>query len=161
LKNVPHAGRGACSRSAIQAELVAAADGLRLLALTLEQLRHRYGVLAGVGDTDLMALGALAAYGPMSSAELSRRLAITPSSVTALVDRLESAELVARHDDPTDRRRRHLRLTAAGEKAIRKARSWSLDALSAIEPDHLPAIVEALDDLANALEKHHTQTGAQ
>lgn len=159
LNDVPHGRRGAHSTAAIEAELVAAADGLRVLALTLEQLRHRYVVLLGIGDTDLMALGALAAYGPLSSAELARRLAVTPSSITALVDRLESAKLVARRDDPADRRRRHLLLTAAGEEAIRKARSWSLDALSAIEPQQLPAIVEALDELASALE-HHIESGA-
>jgi DNA-binding MarR family transcriptional regulator len=126
LKDVPHGRQGARSTPAIEAELTAAAGGLRLLALTLEQLRHRYVLL--VGDTDLMALGALAAYGPLSSADLSRRLAVTPSSVTTLVDRLESAQLVVRRDDPVDRRRRHLIPTAAGEKAIRKARSWSIDA---------------------------------
>jgi DNA-binding MarR family transcriptional regulator len=160
LKDMPHRPEGAHSTSSIGAELAAVADGLRRLALTLEQRRHRYVALVGVGDTDLMALGALAAYGPLSSAELSRLLAVTPSSVTTLVDRLESAQLVARRGDPADRRRRHILLTAAGEKAIGKARSWSLDALSAIEPEQLPAIVEALAELASVLEKHQDETGA-
>ena len=49
----------------------ATADGLRHLLLAFEQLRHRYGALAGVGDTDLMALGNLAVHCPMGPAELA------------------------------------------------------------------------------------------
>ncbi|NVN53283.1 MarR family transcriptional regulator [Mycolicibacterium hippocampi] len=57
----------------------------------------------GIGRSDLRALNMLE-NGPLSAAALADRLALTRGSVTALVDRLESAELVARQPDPQDRR---------------------------------------------------------
>ena len=140
--------------AAAPGELVAVADGLRRLTLTLEQLRHRYGELAGVGYTDVMALGNLYADGPLSAADLSTRLGITRSSVTALVDRLEEAALVERQSDPDDRRRLRLTLTDQGRAAVHRARGWSLEALGGIEPDRLPTIAQALEQLAEALSRH-------
>jgi len=137
-------------------ELVAVADGLRRLTLTLEQLRHSYGELAGVGYTDVVALGNLHADGPLGAAELATRLGITRSSVTALVDRLERAGLVERRADPGDRRRLRITLTDAGGEAVRRARGWSLEALGGIEPDRLPTMAQALEQLADALGRHHT-----
>ena len=135
-------------------ELVAVADGLRRLTLTLEQLRHRYGELAGVGYTDVMALGNLYADGPLSAADLATRLGITRSSVTALVDRLEDAGLVERQSDPDDRRRLRLTLTTQGRAAVQRARGWSLEALRGIEQDRLPTIAQALEQLSEALSRH-------
>jgi len=133
----------------------AAADGLRRLVLTLEQLRHRYGELAGVGETDLMALGNLAARGPMGAAELATRLGVSRSSVTALIDRLEAADLVARHPDPTDRRRLRLVVTGHGEDVIGKIRSFSLEMLRDIDAEHLPVIAQGLDEVTAALDRQN------
>jgi DNA-binding MarR family transcriptional regulator len=144
----------------VDAEIQAAADGLRHLLLTVERLRHRYGALAGVGGTDLMALGNLQAHGPMSAAELARRLGITRSSVTALVDRLEDVGLVARHPDTEDRRRLRLVITKQGENAVRKARELTVDALQHVQPNHLPTMARALEEIAMALDRHTESTVA-
>ena len=138
----------------------AAADGLRRLVLTMEQVRHHLGSIAGVGDTDLMAIGNLDTHGPMSAGELSNRLGISRSSVTALVDRLEEAKLVTRQPDPDDRRRLSLVITGAGQAALAKVRSYSLLALESIDPDRLPALVEALDELVVALDRQHAGMAA-
>jgi DNA-binding MarR family transcriptional regulator len=122
--------------------------------LTVEQLRHLYGALAGVGDTDVMALGNLIADGPMSAAELARRLGITRSSVTTLVDRLEHAELVARHPDSRDRRRVRLVVTERGELAALKVRALTREALRRVPSERLPAVARALDEIADALDQH-------
>jgi len=135
----------------------AAADGLRRLVLTIEQLRHRYGALAGVGGTDLMALGNLVAHGPMGAADLATRLGVTRSSVTALVDRLEGADLVARHGDPRDRRRLRLVITDRGEDVVARVRSHSLDALRAIDAERLPTIARALEELATVLDRQNAE----
>lgn len=153
-KSSARAARGPRTRAGADAEVQAAADGLRRLVLTIEQLRHQYGALAGVGDTDLMALGNLAAHGPMGAAELAGRLGVTRSSVTALVDRLEAADLVARHGDPTDRRRLRLVVTGHGEDVIEKVRSYSLEMLRDIDAERLPVITQALDEVAAALDRH-------
>jgi DNA-binding MarR family transcriptional regulator len=138
----------------------AAADGLRHLLLTIEQVRPRYGALAGVGGTGLMALGNLVAHGPMSAAELARRLGITRSSVTALVDRLEAAQLVARHPDTQDRRQLRLVVTERGEKAARNARTLTLDALQRVPPERLVTVARALEELAAALDQQLDSTTA-
>ena len=53
-----------------------------------------------------------------SQLEVGRRLSIDPSDMTAVVDCLESLGYVARTVDPTDRRRRCLRLSAAGSRFL-------------------------------------------
>ncbi len=136
-------------------DLEAVADGLRRLTLTLEQVRHRYGELAGVGYTDVMALGNLYGDGPLGAATLATRLGITRSSVTALIDRLERAGLVERQPDPGDRRRLRVALTDRGLRAAQRARGWSLEALGGIEPDQLPTMALALEQLAEVLARHH------
>ncbi len=55
---------------------------------------------------------------PMGPAQLSRRLGITTASSTVLVDRLEHAGHVTRHDDPNDRRRKVVAPTAQGAQAV-------------------------------------------
>lgn len=57
----------------------------------------------GVGRSDLRALNMLE-NGPLSAAVLADRLGLTRGSVTALIDRLEAAELVTRQLTPHDRR---------------------------------------------------------
>ena len=52
--------------------------------------------------------------GPMSSAELSRKLYVTPSNMTGVVDRLEKKALVSRIRDPGDRRIVKITPTEAG-----------------------------------------------
>ncbi|OAN32491.1 MarR family winged helix-turn-helix transcriptional regulator [Mycolicibacterium iranicum] len=58
----------------------------------------------GIGRSDLRALNALE-HGPRSAADLAQRLGLTRGSVTALIDRLEAADLVSRRPAPADRRK--------------------------------------------------------
>jgi DNA-binding MarR family transcriptional regulator len=50
----------------------------------------------------------------LKMSELSRRLMVSGGNVTGLTDQLESEGLVARSDDPEDRRAYTVKLTAAG-----------------------------------------------
>ncbi|MFI6347449.1 MarR family winged helix-turn-helix transcriptional regulator [Streptomyces sp. NPDC050560] len=52
--------------------------------------------------------------GPMTMRELAERMSCEPSNATFVVDRLEKEGLVERRPHPTDRRARHLVLTAEG-----------------------------------------------
>jgi DNA-binding MarR family transcriptional regulator len=149
------------SHAETQTDLEAAAEGLRRLVLAAAQLRHRYSELVGVGETDLMALGNLATAGAMSPAELANRLGVTRSSVTALVDRLEQAGLVSRQNDPHDRRRLRLVVTADGDQVLRKTRARSLDALRIIDEEQLSAVARALAEVADALETDAARHGDQ
>ncbi|MBX3099352.1 MAG: winged helix-turn-helix transcriptional regulator [Salinibacterium sp.] len=57
-----------------------------------------------VNPTDLAAMEHLISSGPLGPSELARRLKITPSAVTAAVDRLEELGHATRVVNPADRR---------------------------------------------------------
>jgi DNA-binding MarR family transcriptional regulator len=65
-----------------------------------------------------MAVLAAVDEGPTTQLELSRRLDLDPSDVTATVDDLESAGFVARQTDAADRRRKIVALTRSGRREI-------------------------------------------
>jgi long-chain acyl-CoA synthetase len=59
--------------------------------------------------------------GDEAAVGLAERMAVTPPSITALVDGLVKRSFVDRVPDPTDRRRLPLHLTEAGAEALRVA----------------------------------------
>jgi len=69
-----------------------------------------------VGRSDLAVLEMLLHKGPQLVNEIGRRVELTSGAITTAVDRLESRGLVTREADPSDRRARIVRLTAAGEE---------------------------------------------
>src|SRR6476469_757118 len=79
--------------------------------------------IAGLGmcTSDFGALELLLHNGPQPVNALGRTLLLTSGSMTAAVDRLERRGLVARRDDPSDRRARIVCLTPAGRSLIRNA----------------------------------------
>ncbi|MCP2341402.1 MarR family winged helix-turn-helix transcriptional regulator [Actinomadura rupiterrae] len=52
--------------------------------------------------------------GPMTMRELAERMSCEPSNATFVIDKLEKQGLVERRAHPTDRRAKHLFLTAEG-----------------------------------------------
>ena len=98
--------------AAIAAQVVVAVFGLAA--------RLRTAVTRELQDLDLTdaladALWALdPADGPLPRRELAQRLHCDPSNVTFLADRLAERGLLARVEDPADRRVRALALTDAG-----------------------------------------------
>ena len=73
--------------------------------------RHQASVLDHLDEIDPMTLNGLA-----------RHIGVTPATMSLTVDRLERKGYVARVRDAADRRRVHLRLTAAGVR-VREASS--------------------------------------
>jgi len=71
--------------------------------------------------------------------ELSRRLMVTNSNISPLVERLVAEGLVERTPAPDDRRVQHLRLTPAGKAA-----------LAAMIPPHNACITRSMDGLDRA-----------
>jgi DNA-binding MarR family transcriptional regulator len=64
----------------------------------------------GLNTSDLECLDLIYLRGHASAGDLARATGLTSGAVTALVDRLERAGYVERIDDPTDRRRREVRI---------------------------------------------------
>ena len=73
----------------------------------------------------------------LTQIELSRQLLTHRSNITGLVDRLEQRGLVARHDEPGDRRSYRVVLSPAGGKLV-----------AAILPDYHGGIEEVLASLS-------------
>jgi MarR family 2-MHQ and catechol resistance regulon transcriptional repressor len=74
-----------------------------------------------MGQSDFGVLEALLHRGPLSVKELGAKVLLTSGSMTAAVDRLADRGLVARRDDPQDRRSRIVHLTDAGRELIERA----------------------------------------
>ena len=62
----------------------------------------------------------LAERGPCSQRDLAELLGVTPRTITALVDGLESTGFVTRESDPRDRRTRHVTMTEQGRSTTRR-----------------------------------------
>lgn len=73
---------------------------------------------AGLCASDFGVLEALLHKGPLPVNVLGRKVLLTSGSITTAVDRLARRGLVARHDDPDDRRVRRVSLTDEGRALI-------------------------------------------
>jgi long-chain acyl-CoA synthetase len=93
--------------------------GGRIIARLSKQLELALDEV-GMSLPQYRLLGWLEA-GAEASAKLAERMAITPPSITALVDGLVKRGYVDRQTDPTDRRRLPLHLTADGLAALHAA----------------------------------------
>lgn len=76
----------------------------------------RTGRKFGVSGAQNLVLRNLKSYGPLSSAELSRKMFVTPANMTGIIDRLEAKDLVYRQRKPSDRRVVLITMTEAGQK---------------------------------------------
>jgi len=92
-------------------------SSLRDLLLAGERFRHLIATNLRMGVTDAVALNCLGARGPMSAGELAEALSLTPGTITALLDRLESGGLARRSPAAEDRRRVVVVLTERGHAA--------------------------------------------
>ena len=81
---------------------------------------HAIAERFGLHRTDLECLDLIYLGGKASAGELARATGLTSAAMTALIDRLEAAGYVAREGDPTDRRRRYIRIRADAIKPIQK-----------------------------------------
>lgn len=66
------------------------------------------------GRADFAVLAALEEFGPLSQAELGRRLGLDRNDVNVVINRLQQAGLVDRQANPADRRRNTITINPAG-----------------------------------------------
>ncbi len=104
---------------------------LSAAALVGDRLVNEALATEGVRKYHFRVLVALSDDGPLSQAELGRRLAIDRSDVAAIAAELEQRELLARTRDDRDRRRNVVTITPAGEAALAR-----MDEAIAASADH-------------------------
>jgi MarR family 2-MHQ and catechol resistance regulon transcriptional repressor len=88
-------------------------------------------------------LEALLHLGPLSQAEIAKKILKSTGNITMVIDNLEKRGLVKRERDPEDRRYYSITLTPAGKKLI-----------SSLFPRHAAGIVKGM----NALSKSEQET---
>ena len=107
-------------------------------ALVGDRLVNEALATEGVRKYHFRVLVALSDDGPLSQADLGRRLSIDRSDMAAVVAELELRELVVRTRDDRDRRRNVVTVTAGGEEALAR-----MDAAIAAAQDELLAPLSA------------------
>lgn len=130
---------------------VEVANGLRPTLLHLNRrLRKEIGPL-GITGGQASLLWTIRSKPGLGVRELAELEGVSPPAMTAYVDRLEAAGLVARTRSQRDRRRVELALTEEGVRVLRSARTrrtaWLAARLRRLEPDELAAIEDALPAL--------------
>lgn len=123
----------------------------RFLARTSAEALTGHGLSEGEGNV----LAALRRAGPpyaLTPTELYRSLLLSSGAMTNRVDRLQERGLVAREDDPADRRRVLVRLTDEGRELIDAAMDAHVGALEAALTEALPA-QEQRDELVGLLRR--------
>jgi len=133
------------------------AGELRLLVGRLSRglRRHDDG---GLTPSQRSALVSVDRLGPLRLGDLASVEAVSPPTLTRIVQRLEDQELVTRLPDPRDARAAQIEITRAGRRrltAMRAERSRALaaaiDGLPRRDRDALEAVLPALHDVVDAL----------
>ncbi|MEJ8278148.1 MarR family transcriptional regulator [Pseudonocardia spirodelae] len=92
---------------------------LRDVIAATEAYRDAAADVLGVGVSGVSALEELVTRGPRTPSAIARRLGLSSSSVTAVIDQLESAGLVERVDNPADRRSTLVTLAPGAQDRVR------------------------------------------
>jgi DNA-binding MarR family transcriptional regulator len=124
---------------------------LRAHAATARQLSAELQSEHGLSLNDYEALELLArADGRrLKRVDLARRLVLTPSGVTRLLEGLEEAGLVARASCPEDLRVAYAQLTDAGAERLEAASCGHVGSIRAVLEEHLSD--EQIEELAELL----------
>jgi DNA-binding MarR family transcriptional regulator len=93
--------------------------GLHSLFLGSERYRRTLAEALNVGDAEIVVMGHLYNFGPLTPREIADRLGFSTGSTTAVLDRTERVGYASRKPNPSDRRSRLIVLTPGGRHAMR------------------------------------------
>jgi DNA-binding MarR family transcriptional regulator len=121
------------------------------LLLVAHSFRQDLAAALQLAVSDTFALSHLAVAHTLSAGELAHRAGLAPSSVTALLDRMERAGLVRRTVQPADRRSQQISLTDRGRQVLVVSGRWLAAGLGAVPAEELPALARQLRTVAAAM----------
>lgn len=137
---------------------VGVADVVAAFAALRRQHQRVIDALAsdhGIAATDVRAIVHLADRGTLTPKAVGAFLGLTQGSMTALVDRIERADLVRRVPHPTDRRSLLLEITDEGERVAARTRSIYEDAFgTALGRDDVARVHGTFTRVTDALKNH-------
>lgn len=125
---------------------------VRAVYLDSQKMSKRYGLT----EPQSAVLRNLYNNGPMSSADLSRTLFVTPSNITGIIDRLEKKRFVERNKKKDDRRVALITLTESGQELSRTLPDPIMKKLIAeladLELDHVQLLAMAMNQILNLID---------
>lgn len=131
-------------------------DGLRRIVRAIELYSQEVYKTFGLTGPQLWALKTLNRRGPLVLTELARALAVQPSTLSVLMDRLEKRGFVRRVRPRADRRFVEIALTPQGAalaaRAPAPAQGRLLHGLRALSPRELHGIRGSVDRLVQMME---------
>jgi DNA-binding MarR family transcriptional regulator len=114
----------------------------------------------GVSGPQIWALRTIDEGSVVSMGELAQRMHLHMSTISGIIDRLESGRLVTRERSSADARVMELRLTARGRSLLAKApeppRSKAARGLQRLSPKDLTRVHSALLLIAQAMDVEFT-----
>jgi len=125
---------------------------VRAVYLDSQKMSKQYGLTGPQSSV----LRNLVNDGPMSSADLSRMLYVTPANITGIIDRLEIKGLVKRIKKQGDRRVALITLTGSGQQLGRSIpdpiMNLFISELGDLEPEDLRLLAGAMNQVLNLIE---------
>lgn len=106
------------------------ADRLHSAAIHLLRRLRLEDTAAGLSAPRLSALSVIVFRGPVTLSELAQAEQVRPPTITRLVQGLETAGLVVRIPDSSDRRVTRIRATARGRRLLEAGRSRRVERLA-------------------------------
>ena len=136
-------------------------DALRRLFRAIQEYSKEVQSRSGLSAPQLWALQIVGSHAGISIGELSDRMFAHPSTVSGVVDRLETRGALRREVDEQDRRGVRLTLTARGRGALRRSpqpvQSGLARALEQMPRTQLSQLRRALDEVVRHTEAARAQ----
>lgn len=125
---------------------------VRAVYLDSQKMSKRYGLT----EPQSAVMRNLFNNGPVSSADLSRSLFVTPSNITGIVDRLEKKQFVKRIRKDGDRRVVLIILTESGKELGKTLPDPIMEKfiaeLADLELDHVQLLAMAMNQILNLID---------
>ena len=106
------------------------ADRLHSASIHLLRYLRQEDDASGLTAPRLSALSVIVFGGPLTVGELARAEQVRPPTISRLVSDLEQQGLVARREDPEDRRVRWVEATKNGQRLLQEGRRRRVDRLA-------------------------------
>jgi len=152
----------------LASENVEAAEALRDFYLTSQRTLNKLMTAQGASFAKTKLMIFIERQGKVRSADLVEAFGFAPRTITEAVDALEKDGLVERTADASDRRVKHISLTAAGVAVLRLSEpvrkrfaNQLFEVLKPEEKKQLAQLVGRLNDRLHELEKKITDDGRQ
>lgn len=138
-------------------EPLAVANRLRPALLRLARELRRESHALGVTGGQVSLLFQISRHRGIGVRDLAALERMSPAAMSGYVDRLERAGLVAKTQDPHDRRRQGLSVTDEGERVLRSVKSrrtaWLAARLERLPQEEVEAIDAAVEPLLRLIEE--------